>query len=170
MKNARQATGASRLSGTPFCPSHRLYRFHVPRRFLARRDALLGLVTVHTSGVVIADTFPYVSRFCRVRRATNSSFPISRMTHFDRRSAISVARTCLHWKQPGMLPVAPGKEMQRTGYVPSTETATPARRTRTPGRCRSVERSRSDPDSETRCRNLSCRGQKSDIGPMAKRT
>jgi hypothetical protein len=73
----------------------------------ARTLALPRLATVHTSGVVIADRFPYVSGFYRVRRATNSSFPTLRMTHFDKRSAISVARTCLHLKQPGMFPVAP---------------------------------------------------------------
>lgn len=66
-------------------------------------DALLRFATVHNS-IIVADTFPYVSGFCRVRRATNSSFPISRTTHFDKRSAISVARTCLHWKETRYIP------------------------------------------------------------------
>ena len=94
---------------------------------------------------------PYVLGFCCVKRAMNSSFPISRTTHFDKRSAISVARTCLHWKQPGVYPVA-----QKTGYAPSAETAISTQSKRRLGMCRSEERSRSHADLGRRCRNRSC--------------
>ena len=127
-------------------------------------DALLRFATVHI-GIVIADTFPYVSGFCRVRRATNSSFPISRTTHFDKRSAISVARTCLHWKEQGIFLVA-----QKMKYVPSAETAISAQSKRRLGRCKNAEQRRSDAESERRRRNLSCRRQKSDADPKAKCT
>ena len=123
-------------------------------------DALLRFATVH-----IADTFPYVSGFCRARRATNSSFPISRTTHFDKRSAISVARTCLHWKEQSIFLVA-----QKMKYVPSAETAISAQSKRRLGRCKNAEQRRSDAESERRRRNLSCRRQKSDADPKAKCT
>ena len=87
---------------------HDLYSAHLtdsrPTEISGRANTLVLEGCVHTSGVVIAaNTLPYASGSCRLRRAANSSFPVSRTMHFDMRSAISVARTCLHWNQPGMI-------------------------------------------------------------------
>jgi hypothetical protein len=99
-------------------------------------SGLLRLTTDHVNCAVIPDAFRYAPGFCRARRAKSSSFPILRTPHFDKRSTISLARTCLHRKQPGMFShCAKMVEVQWMGYIASTESAISAQRAQWLGRC-----------------------------------